>query len=223
MQPQGGRAAAAAAPQQTFSASVTGYLDAAPRPRIVNGKIVRGEALSSVPMASGAPSPNGSTGLTWAPSPPVIRRRAADEATVAAVAPAQQPSYGSAPGPAAEEEQSNYESHYGGGGADGGGGYAPAEYQAPQQQQQYHAAYPPAQQQQQRPSTSPSLPGRGTGITQSSNRFASGANQNAGNVSPFIPGPLPKFLFFSSHTAHVTPHWHYPTPPFFFPRNAGPH
>ncbi len=173
------------------------YQDSAPRPRIVNGKIVRGEALLSVPMAQGAPSPTHATGLTWAPSPPVIRRRAADEATVAAVAyhapppPQQQqqqyveersaaaPQYGGE-----EDAYAGAQAQYRQGGAMGGGGgggqeYAAAEpqyHRAPMQQQQYEQAP------QQRPSTSPQLPGRGTGISHSSNRFASGANQNAGNV-----------------------------------------
>jgi hypothetical protein len=190
--------AAAAAPSAGF------YQDSAPRPRIVNGKIVRGEALASAPVATGAPSPSHATGLTWAPSPPVIRRRAADEATVAAVAyggggggggggmhhqqyapPQQAQQQAQQQQQYAEEERApapQYEQYEGGGGGHG----AAHEQQYGQQQQQQYAqpqyAQQPQQQQQQRPSSSPQLPGRGTGITHSSNRFASGANQNAGNV-----------------------------------------
>lgn len=194
------------APTATYGAPVDG-----PRPRIVNGKIVKGDDLRNVPAANGPPSPQNSTGLTWAPSPPVIRRRAADEAMVSAVAP---PPHYPAAAPAAasqhyhhQQQQQQYEGdreahhHYaphgedlggvGGGGGGGGGGWRGSgggggggggeesyHHPAPQAYQPTHAA-----QQQQHQQQPPVSSARSTGISHSSNAFASGSNQNCGNVS----------------------------------------
>jgi len=147
----------------SFAVSTASY-ESGPRPRIVNGKIVKGEDLKSVPAATGPPSPQNSTGLTWTSSPPVIRRRAVDTgglSTAVSAASVQQDYYAPA---AAQEEfrrgvtvapdvvQNNMPPSYYGGAANS------ETYAAPE------------------------APGRATGIRHSSNAFASGANQNCGNV-----------------------------------------
>ena len=144
-------------------------MDTEPRPRIVNGKIVKGPAAASAPRATGDATLPNTTGLTWAPSPPVIRRRAADDATVAAVAPPSPP-------PPARWGGGGGGSGGGGGGYEGGeearyGAPAPAAAAAPPPADDGYGAYG---------GSAAPAPARATGIPHSSNAFARGANQNCG-------------------------------------------
>jgi hypothetical protein len=123
------------------------------RPRLINGKIVKGGPST----AHGVPTPASDSGLFWAPqaAPTPIRQQYS-----APPPPQQQQQYAAeAEAYYAQEQPQPYEAAAA---YENAGGAAKGGYIAPD------GSYVPG--------------GRATGLQKSSNAYASGANQNCGNV-----------------------------------------